>query len=437
MGGCFSSEADGRPISSSGNTADAQHRRPHQQQQAAPLNHQACTQSNSGAPAGAGGDWRPRCREQLPLALPDAGLTMDTLLKVRITCRCVHVIAFPPPQRLAGLRVERRGSPHRGGRATTPAAAHQQYLSSHQHTPRHSTVPPPTPTPPRTSPRHPKPARRQVQEFQSSLSAVSDTPGLGLSEAADMLLGQLDASHVSIFGFCGGAADKCQPPLQEQPPAAVLLAACGRGVRVLERNPVVTEPTWSCLRMQAGQKDRLAACASAHHQQQLPTDWLLLHREYGLQSFIVVPIGPAGSPWGALMVASKADGDLDDPQRRLWQSAAAVSLVHLMRHWQTAAVCRLLREAVSLDDRVAMISHLIQGARSFMDRAANLKTAARLGLIDGTSTRALVFELGAGQQAAGDLIEPSCVPAAGNGASLPRVAALRAAFNPLLWVVVT
>jgi len=128
----------------------------------------------------------------------------------------------------------------------------------------------------------------------------------------------------------------------------------------------------------------------------LPSDWQLLHNKSGLRSFMVVSIGPVTKPWGALMIGQKeAVTCLSGPKWRVWPNVAAVALVHLVRHWQTVSLCSLLRQAVAMEDRVAMIGVLLKGAQAFLERAVNIRVGTRLALLDKRSTKALLFELGA------------------------------------------
>jgi len=143
------------------------------------------------------------------------------------------------------------------------------------------------------------------------------------------------------------------------PPAAILLATCGTGKEVLEAHPVVTDPSWSCLKLWASGDGSLAASAPSKG---LPSDWQLLHTKSGLQSFIVVPIGPVVKPWGALMIASEAC--VNGPRWSVWPSMAAVALVHHVRHWQSAAVGAMLREAAAATDQIAMIGSMLRVSSS-------------------------------------------------------------------------
>jgi len=160
----------------------------------------------------------------------------------------------------------------------------------------------------------------------------------------------------SIFGFSGGAADdeddEDDTPL---PRAAILLAAwcVGTCSMLLERHPVITDPTWSCLELWASGAASLSRSAPSEG---LPGDWQLLQQEAGLQSFTVVPIGPPNKPVGALMIATESCG-LIDP---VCPSMAAVALVHHIRHWQSAAASALLREAAAATDQIAMISAMLR-----------------------------------------------------------------------------
>jgi hypothetical protein len=186
------------------------------------------------------------------------------------------------------------------------------------------------------------------------------------------LTGGLRSFH-RIYSFC------CEQPKeqlpgeqqqQQQPSActAVLLAACGAGIDVLERSPVVASADWSCLRMRASGADALPGCVpaadgvgtSATSLSGLPLDWRQLHSEAGLTSFLVVPIGPAARPWGALMLASRRFDDASKPTWNTYPRMAAVALVHQVRHWQTAAACAMLREAAATDDSIALIGVLLR-----------------------------------------------------------------------------
>jgi len=159
----------------------------------------------------------------------------------------------------------------------------------------------------------------------------------------------------SIYGFSGGAVDdeddEDDTPL---PRAAILLAAWGVGTcSVLEHHPVITDPSWSCLELLASGAASLSRSAPSEG---LPGDWQLLQQEAGLQSFIVVPIGPPSKPVGALLIATELRG-LIDP---VCPSMAAVALVHHIRHWQSAAASALLREAAAATDQIAMISAMLR-----------------------------------------------------------------------------
>lgn len=44
----------------------------------------------------------------------------------------------------------------------------------------------------------------------------------------------------------------------------------------------------------------------------------------------------------------------------MWPSVAAVALVHNVRHWQTAAVCSMLRDVASSQDAVGLIGLLLR-----------------------------------------------------------------------------
>jgi len=204
-------------------------------------------------------------------------------------------------------------------------------------------------------PSPPSPPPTQVEGLQNSLAAVSDAPGLGLSEAAELLQGELGVALVSIYGFCSSSTE---------PDAAVLLAAYGTGASRQERRPVTTDAAWSsCLRLKAAGTGSLQSSVRRRGPQQpapLPGDWQLLHAEVGLCSFLVVPIGAASKPWGALMVASEDPDALPGPRWRIWPSVAAVALVHQVRHWQTAATCALLRRAAGIEDQLAFISLLLR-----------------------------------------------------------------------------
>jgi hypothetical protein len=170
----------------------------------------------------------------------------------------------------------------------------------------------------------------------------------------------LSSLHASIYGFCL-EHDACGPALAPaQPPAAVLLAACGAGTDVLERCPVVTDPAASVLQLRAHGRDALAGCAATPAALPgLPADWRCLALEAGLRSFLAVPIGPVSKPWGALVVAAAEPNALRGPRWRVWPNVAAVALVHQVRHWQTAAVCGLLRRAAQTEDRIELISGLL------------------------------------------------------------------------------
>ncbi|KAI8469551.1 MAG: hypothetical protein J3K34DRAFT_279356 [Monoraphidium minutum] len=224
----------------------------------------------------------------------------------------------------------------------------------------------------------------KVQGLQNALAAVSEAPGLGLSEAAELLQGELGVDLVSIYGFCsapggGGGGD-----------VAVLLAAHGRGASTLERHPVVSDPHWSCLKLRAAGEASLYASAGGGAT--LPPDWQLLREASRLQSFRAVPIGPPAKPWGVLALASEAPGSLGGARWRVWPGVAAVALVPQVSHWQAAAACRLLRQLDGADDRIVFISLLLQGARSFMDRAVNTATGVRLAVLNPAATKALIFE---------------------------------------------
>jgi hypothetical protein len=95
----------------------------------------------------------------------------------------------------------------------------------------------------------------QVQGLQNALASVSEAPGLGLAEAAELLLAELNVQLVAIYAFC--------PPSNREPEAAVLLAACGAGADALERRPVVTDPWWSCLQLKARREDSLYGCTQS------------------------------------------------------------------------------------------------------------------------------------------------------------------------------
>ncbi|GBF94659.1 hypothetical protein Rsub_07395 [Raphidocelis subcapitata] len=249
----------------------------------------------------------------------------------------------------------------------------------------------------------------RVHEFQSSLAAVSEAPGLGLSEAAELLLRELGAATVGLYAFCGPDTQQGGEEHRSEcgETTAVLLAACGAGADVLERFPVVASADWSCLRMRASGADALPGCAPAGDGASdggsgaagdsgplagLPLDWRLLHSEAGLCGFLSVPIGPASRPWGALVLASRERDGASAPAWRTYPRMAAVALVHQVRHWQTAAVCTMLREAAATDDSIALIGALLRGAQGFMQRALNATVGVRLAVLDALSTRALVFE---------------------------------------------
>jgi hypothetical protein len=81
---------------------------------------------------------------------------------------------------------------------------------------------------------------------------VNEAPGLGLSEAAELLQGELKVDLVSIFGFCGDP--------DARPDAAVLLAAYGAGALQQERAPVTVDPAWSAaLQLRAEARDSISA----------------------------------------------------------------------------------------------------------------------------------------------------------------------------------
>lgn len=48
---------------------------------------------------------------------------------------------------------------------------------------------------------------------------------------------------------------------------------------------------------------------------------------------------------------------------RVWPNVAAVALVHLVRHWQTAATSQLLTKGAATEDRLAFISLLLEVRR--------------------------------------------------------------------------
>jgi hypothetical protein len=141
----------------------------------------------------------------------------------------------------------------------------------------------------------------------------------------------------------------------------VLLAACGAGVDVLERCPVATDPAVSVLQLRASALDALAGgTGTLAALAALPSDWRQLAVEVGLKSFLAVPIGPADGAWGALVIASSAADALRGPRVRVWPNVAAVALVHQLRHWQTAAACRLLQRAAAAGDSVSLIATILE-----------------------------------------------------------------------------
>ncbi|GBF94658.1 hypothetical protein Rsub_07394 [Raphidocelis subcapitata] len=282
----------------------------------------------------------------------------------------------------------------------------------------------------------------QVHEFQSSLAAVSEAPGLGLSEAAELLLRELGAAIVGIYGFQFGPGQQQQQqqqqePDQEQQQTAVLLAACGAGADVLERFPVVASADWSCLRMRASGADALPGCAPAGDGASdggsgaagdsgplagLPLDWRLLHSEAGLCGFLSVPIGAASRPWGALVLASRERDGATAPAWRTYPRMAAVALVHQVRHWQTAAVCTMLREAAATDDSIALIGALLRGVQAFMQRATAARCGARIAFVDDHYTKALLLELASPTHQSAYASAP--LPSVSGGPAAPPVVAM-------------
>jgi hypothetical protein len=118
----------------------------------------------------------------------------------------------------------------------------------------------------------------------------------------------------SIYGFHGFSGARVGgEACTGAPAAAVLLAAYGSGDDLLERCPVVTDPTWSPLRLRASGADSLAACADGGRRR-LPGDWAALSRHAGLRSFLAVPIGPVARPWGVLAIAKDVPGSLAGPR---------------------------------------------------------------------------------------------------------------------------
>lgn len=262
----------------------------------------------------------------------------------------------------------------------------------------------------------------QVQHLQQQLALVSSTPALGLMEAAELLSRRLKVSLVSVMAFAseadapacalaaaGGAlAGPSGSPRGAAPTdrPCIMLAAHGRGALVLERNLVMCGEDWSAVQLMKRARAEVAAAGTAardmpfyHSDLQpggadgLPSDWRALKQDARLQSFAAVLIGPPDSPLGVLGVAKEERAGLADHDSwKLWLSAAATGLMHSMHQWQVPFTCSMICRSVALEDPIAFISCILQNAKKYMLRAANLHVGVRLAVLDESDrSKAIMF----------------------------------------------
>lgn len=220
---------------------------------------------------------------------------------------------------------------------------------------------------------------REVQELQEELAEVSSSPVLGLAQAAELLALHFEVDLVGVWCACNQA---------QGPPCLVLLAAHGDGADVLRSRPVVR-----------GAAGAAAVAVSAEDGAQqlkdLPQHLRGLAAMHSMHSMHSMPIGPGPEPLGALLLASRSTQPFSNMRWLMRLQAASIGLMRLMRQQQVAQVCSIVAAMDGAEDELAAISTLLRSAPRFMQSACNVRAAARLALLRGSSSdtsAALLFE---------------------------------------------
>ncbi|KIY97123.1 hypothetical protein MNEG_10840 [Monoraphidium neglectum] len=193
---------------------------------------------------------------------------------------------------------------------------------------------------------------------------------------------------VDFVGICVYADD--------EPGCALLLAMHGDGAAALERHTVMRGPAWSAARL-AGEGAPALECirdvAATKPEAPLAPDVQLLHAQAGIRSFVSVAIGPAGDPFGTLLLGRRQPNAFDDHWSAIWPTAVATGLLCHVRPAPVARAVRMLRTIDEAADPVSAISAALQSGARFMRDTTNIAMGARLALLDGPSMgSALIFE---------------------------------------------
>ncbi|KAI8467829.1 MAG: kinase-like domain-containing protein [Monoraphidium minutum] len=208
----------------------------------------------------------------------------------------------------------------------------------------------------------------KVNSMQQTLLAVSPSPLLALSEAAELLAGQLECDLVGVWVVP-----------RDDPSGAVFMAGHGTGMSVLQRSCAVQRVA------EGGPARAGAPCgwrvpdAAAPGGGVTPSElWL---GPPGLRSFVQVPIGPPNAPLGVLMLATSKLCSFDSAGWQVKLQFAANGLLPHVRHAQVDRVARLLRAMGEEEDTFALIATLLQGASDFVLRTCKVDASARLALL--------------------------------------------------------
>ncbi len=100
----------------------------------------------------------------------------------------------------------------------------------------------------------------------------------------------------------------------------------------------------------------------------------------------------------------------------------SMGLLAPMRNEQTSSLCQLMKQLDVSSDYLLLIHQLLRGAFALLLRATNIRTGCRLALLNGDTTKALVFEpdrrqLGSLEAELGNaMVRPAPAPAPGGAA---------------------
>ncbi|KAF8056373.1 serine/threonine-protein kinase [Scenedesmus sp. PABB004] len=216
------------------------------------------------------------------------------------------------------------------------------------------------------------------------------------------------AARILLRELQGVATVSISTHTASTPAVCMLAGAAGTGAATLQRQRVMTGAHWapSLACMQLGCSFLYRTVRSEADARALPQDWVALHREAGLRTFLAAHIVVAGqdAPAGVLVLASPEPGAFMEDSWPLLLSMVCTGLVPLLTSpWLSglSGLAAALVDAAS-DGFATFAAAFLQHSGDLLAATTHRQLGVRLGLLSADGAELLLLHLASRSLAAGE-----------------------------------